>query len=210
MKYFCASCQTKHPVNYIAADLRDIARPDVDERIGEILVDNPAQDDLGDDILEFAGDLRKFVNTEAKSRRIFLFWPEEISKHMVGARQNGMYGMVLQGRFLLDMNWLIKAYETSGAYAERFAENYGKSVPVDYSLLGEVSSRYGTQPVFDRKVEKISYMDGCKVYLEDGWVIVRFSGTEPRVRIFAEGRTEEEARKTVRQMAEFAGLDWND
>ena len=53
-------------------------------------------------------------------------------------------------------------------------------------------------------------MDGCKVYLEDGWVIVRFSGTEPRVRIFAEGRTEEEARKTVRQMAEFAGLDWND
>ena len=65
-------------------------------------------------------------------------------------------------------------------------------------------------PAFDRKVEKISYMDGCKVYLEDGWVIVRFSGTEPRVRIFAEGRTEEEARQTVKQMAEFAGLDWKD
>ena len=51
-------------------------------------------------------------------------------------------------------------------------------------------------------------MDGCKVYLEDGWVIVRFSGTEPRVRIFAEARTEEEARQEVRRMAEFAGLTW--
>ena len=53
-------------------------------------------------------------------------------------------------------------------------------------------------------------MDGCKVYLEDGWVIVRFSGTEPRVRIFAEAKTEAEARETVKQMARFAGLDWAD
>jgi phosphomannomutase len=63
-------------------------------------------------------------------------------------------------------------------------------------------------PDFGRKVEKVSYLDGCKVYLEDGWVIVRFSGTEPRVRIFAEAETEEKARRTVKQMAEFTGLDW--
>ena len=150
MKFFCASCQTKHPINYIAADLREIARPTVDERIGEILVDNPVQDDMVDEILEFAGDLRKFVNTESKSRKIFLFWPEEISKHLLGSRQNGM---VLQGRFLLDMNWLRQAYESSGAYAERFAENYGRNVPVDYTILGEISNRFGTQPVFDRKLQ---------------------------------------------------------
>ena len=65
-------------------------------------------------------------------------------------------------------------------------------------------------PAFERKVEKVSYMDGCKVYLEGGWVIVRFSGTEPRVRIFAEAETEEEARRTVRKMAEFAGLEWQE
>ena len=64
-------------------------------------------------------------------------------------------------------------------------------------------------PAFDRKVEKVSYMDGCKVYLEDGWVIVRFSGTEPRVRIFAEAPTVEKARETVKTMADFAGLEWN-
>ena len=33
--------------------------------------------------------------------------------------------------------------------------------------------------------ERISYMDGCKVYMKGGWIIVRFSGTEPRVRIMA-------------------------
>ena len=65
-------------------------------------------------------------------------------------------------------------------------------------------------PDFGRKVEKVSYLDGCKAYLEDGWVIVRFSGTEPRVRIFAEAETEEKARQTVKLMAEFAGLDWTE
>ena len=65
-------------------------------------------------------------------------------------------------------------------------------------------------PSFERKVKKVSYMDGCKVYMDGGWVIVRFSGTEPRVRIFAEAETEEEARRTVRKMAEFAGLEWQE
>ena len=51
-------------------------------------------------------------------------------------------------------------------------------------------------------------MDGCKVYLDGGWVIVRFSGTEPRVRIFAEAETEEAARNLVEIMARHTGLPW--
>lgn len=36
-------------------------------------------------------------------------------------------------------------------------------------------------------VEKVSYLDGCKVYFKNGgWIIVRFSGTEPLLRIFCE------------------------
>ena len=61
-------------------------------------------------------------------------------------------------------------------------------------------------PAFSRKAEKISYLDGCKVYFPDGWVIVRFSGTEPRIRIFAEAPTEPEADALVRTMADFVGL----
>ena len=63
-------------------------------------------------------------------------------------------------------------------------------------------------PEFPLPVEKISDLDGCKVYLKGGWIIVRFSGTEPRVRIFAEADTENHARDLVRRMAEFVGLPW--
>ena len=63
-------------------------------------------------------------------------------------------------------------------------------------------------PELGRKVEKISFLDGCKVYLDGGWVIVRFSGTEPRVRIFAEAETEQAAKRLVEIMARHTGLPW--
>ena len=63
-----------------------------------------------------------------------------------------------------------------------------------------------TLPEFDRPVNRVSYLDGCKVYMDNAWVILRFSGTEPRVRIFAEAETVQGARKLVEKMAAFAGL----
>ena len=61
-------------------------------------------------------------------------------------------------------------------------------------------------PSFEQTVVRVNYMDGCKVYFENGWVIVRPSGTEPRIRIFAEAPTQEEAEALVRKMAAFTGL----
>ena len=61
-------------------------------------------------------------------------------------------------------------------------------------------------PAFDRPVDRISYLDGCKVYFPDGWVIIRFSGTEPRIRIFAEAPSVKEADTLVRKMADFVNL----
>ncbi|MBQ6374559.1 MAG: phosphoglucomutase/phosphomannomutase family protein [Clostridia bacterium] len=61
-------------------------------------------------------------------------------------------------------------------------------------------------PSFDVPPVRVSYMDGCKVYLPDGWIIVRFSGTEPRVRVFAERPTYRAARSLVRDMAAFLEL----
>ena len=64
-------------------------------------------------------------------------------------------------------------------------------------------------PEFPGKVEKVSYADGCKVWLDGGWVIARFSGTEPRVRIFAEAGTVQQARELVSITAGFVGLPFN-
>ncbi len=46
--------------------------------------------------------------------------------------------------------------------------------------------------------EKMSDMDGLRVDYSDGWLLVRGSGTEPKVRIFSEARTKERARSLNR------------
>ena len=61
-------------------------------------------------------------------------------------------------------------------------------------------------PDFGLPMTRVNYMDGCKVYFEDGWIIARFSGTEPRVRVFAERDTLTHARQLVKTMADFVGL----
>ncbi len=65
-------------------------------------------------------------------------------------------------------------------------------------------------PDFGVPVRKVSTLDGCKVYFDEGWIIARFSGTEPRVRIFAEMPTKARARELVRTMAAFVGLEFKD
>ena len=61
-------------------------------------------------------------------------------------------------------------------------------------------------PAFDKPVERIGWEDGCKVWFREAWIIVRFSGTEPRLRVFAEAPTVEGAEALVNVMAAFLGL----
>lgn len=50
-------------------------------------------------------------------------------------------------------------------------------------------------------IERINYMDGMKVYFSNGgWVIARFSGTEPLLRIFSEMPTLNEAESVLDKM----------
>lgn len=51
-------------------------------------------------------------------------------------------------------------------------------------------------PDFGLTVDHVSYEDGCKVYFENGgWIIARFSGTEPLIRVFCEMETIEQAKQ---------------
>ena len=84
------------------------------------------------------------------------------------------------------------------------ARNWGKSVFLDDALRFSAEDKVRITkalmedkrlPNFEGKVKKISYMDGCKVFFEDdSYVICRFSGTEPLLRIMAEASTREEAQ----------------
>ena len=71
----------------------------------------------------------------------------------------------------------------------------------DYKFNEEKKKRIHHELLIEKKlpelpfeIEQVSYLDGSKVYFKNGgWVICRFSGTEPLLRIFCEMPTLEEA-----------------
>ena len=59
-------------------------------------------------------------------------------------------------------------------------------------------------PEFSAKVVRVNYEDGCKVYFENGdFVICRFSGTEPLLRIFAESNNKQTAQSYIDAFRNF-------
>ena len=62
-------------------------------------------------------------------------------------------------------------------------------------------------PEFAAAVDHISREDGCKVYFADGsWVICRFSGTEPLLRMAAEADTQEAADGYIKAFRDMLKL----
>ena len=64
-------------------------------------------------------------------------------------------------------------------------------------------------PCFEgAKIVRVNYEDGCKVYFDDNsFVICRFSGTEPLLRIFAEASTAELASAYIAEFRTMLDLD---
>ena len=58
-------------------------------------------------------------------------------------------------------------------------------------------------PTFKDEIKCVKYEDGCKVYFEDGYVICRFSGTEPLLRIFAESTNSVRAKEYIDTFKKF-------
>lgn len=70
-----------------------------------------------------------------------------------------------------------------------------KKVFADYAL-----------PQFSAHIKSVSYLDGCKVCFENGWIICRFSGTEPVLRIFCEMPAKAMAEKKIGEFEEFLSI----
>ena len=62
-------------------------------------------------------------------------------------------------------------------------------------------------PDISEPIERVSYMDGCKIYFKNGgWIIARFSGTEPLLRIFCEMPEAYQAVRMCELFEEFLEL----
>ncbi|MDL2301682.1 phosphoglucomutase/phosphomannomutase family protein [Lachnospiraceae bacterium OttesenSCG-928-D06] len=84
----------------------------------------------------------------------------------------------------------------------------------DYTFTPEKKGEIHTRllvnkeiPELPFEIERISYLDGCKVYFKNGgWVIARFSGTEPLLRIFCEMDKIEDAKQIGEIFEAYCGL----
>ncbi len=74
-------------------------------------------------------------------------------------------------------------------------KNIKEKIPADEKMKKEVVER-ARRHAQENNLSFID-IDGVRINLEDGWVIVRASGTENYVRIFAEAKTEERAREIL-------------
>lgn len=100
---------------------------------------------------------------------------------------------------------------------QEIKERYGTCWMEERSFRFEQSRRKKLQellfqdkllPEFSDPIERVSYLDGVKVYFRDGgWIIARFSGTEPLLRIFCEQADRVRAEEKCLQFAEFLSLD---
>jgi len=62
-------------------------------------------------------------------------------------------------------------------------------------------------PKLSRKILKVDYSDGMKMYFEnDYWAMVRFSGTECVMRLFVELETAEKSYEMVKELEKFIEL----
>jgi phosphomannomutase len=88
-----------------------------------------------------------------------------------------------------------------------FREADFATTPQNKQWLQELVFTQKELPDFSEKIEKVSYEDGCKVFFADGsWTICRFSGTEPLLRVAAEGNTSPQAQKYLQCWKTFLGL----
>ena len=106
----------------------------------------------------------------------------------------------------------VTGKSVSSLYRE-IVQTYGELCYEEASLRYDPARREGLKkrvyedralPEFGREVEKTVFGDGCKVVFTDGsWVICRFSGTEPLLRMAAEAETAEQARNDVKAWKDF-------
>lgn len=142
---------------------------------------------------------------------------------LIGGESSG--GLTIRGHIhgkdsVFAASLLIEMMSTSnlklGEMVEQLDHEFGTYVMVERNLsFDETTKATISERIlvkrqmadFVEPIEKVSYLDGMKVYFKNGgWLIARFSGTEPLLRIFAEMPTGEKAWDTVHCFEKFLAL----
>lgn len=141
---------------------------------------------------------------------------------IIGGESSG--GLTVRGHILgkdgiqaatLLVEMMAVTGEKLSTLTKRMYQEYGEAYMAEYDWPFEPEEKQRLLqllmedkklPTFTQKVKGVSYMDGVKVFFDEGWMIVRFSGTEPRLRVFCEMPNRGQAEAVCQSAASFLGL----
>ena len=131
-----------------------------------------------------------------------------VKGHIYG--KDGIYAAAL----LVEM--LAVTGKSVGQLCQEITEKYGAFCYDEADIkITEEQKQQLHQRVFDRQIipdfgkeiQRISWRDGCKVLFTDGsWVICRPSGTEPLLRMAAEGSAPEQVHELIGKWKDFVNI----
>lgn len=147
----------------------------------------------------------------------------EKKQALIGGESSG--GLTIRGHIngkdgIFAASLLIELLSVTGkslsALLEEINQNYGYFTMSESDLRFDADTKARlTEKLFIRReipklgfeIDHVSYIDGLKLYFKNGgWIVVRFSGTEPLLRIFAEMSNESEATDISDRMKAFLEL----
>ncbi len=126
---------------------------------------------------------------------------------LIGGEESGgisFHGHIPEGDGILMGLLLLEIVATSGTTLYELVENLLREVgpafyqrtdlrlshPVSKEVISKTLVEDAPAEIGGEKVQKISTTDGVKYLIADGsWLLIRPSGTEPVLRVYAEGRT---------------------